>query len=159
MEKKNAFNIMLFVFIIILIFINSCTKSGKDSKVGILLKTDSDFSAMSVKEGKQKAFLNYFADDGVMLRDNAYPIVGRDSLISLFSKRADSTFILSWKPVFEKIAESGELGYTYGYYTSTVKVTGVVSRGTYLTIWKKEKDGTWKFVLDTGTDGLPDKEK
>jgi ketosteroid isomerase-like protein len=114
---------------------------------------------MSVKEGKQKAFLNYFADDGVMLRDNAYPIVGRDSLISLFSKRADSTFILSWKPVFEKIAESGELGYTYGYYTSTVKVTGVVSRGTYLTIWKKEKDGTWKFVLDTGTDGLPDKEK
>lgn len=47
MEKKNAFNIMLFVFIIILIFINSCTKSEKESKAGVLLKTDSDFSVMT----------------------------------------------------------------------------------------------------------------
>ena len=159
MEKKNAFNIMLFVFIIILIFINSCTKGVKESKVGDLMKTDNDFSAMSVKEGMQKAFLYYFADSGVMLRDNGYPIVGKDSLLSLFSGRSDTSYILSWKPVFEKIAESGELGYTYGYYSSKVKVTGAVSRGTYLTIWKRQKDGTWKFVLDTGTSGLPDESK
>jgi ketosteroid isomerase-like protein len=73
----------------------------------------------------------------------------------LFSGRTDTTFILSWKPAFEMIAESGELGYTYGYYTRTIKATGVVSRGTYVTIWKKQKDGSWKFVLDTGTEGLP----
>jgi ketosteroid isomerase-like protein len=159
MRKKNVFNIMLFVFIIILFLIISCTKSGKEPKAGILMKTDSDFSTVSVTKGMQKAFLDYFAESGVMLRDNAYPIIGRDSLVSIFSNRTDTSFTLSWNPVYEKIAKSGELGYTYGIYSRTIKSTGVVSRGTYVTIWEKQKDGTWKFVMDTGTDGLPEKSK
>ena len=159
MKKKNGFNIMLFVLIINLFFMISCTKGSKQTPSGVLLKADNDFSMMSGKEGMQKAFLAYFADNGVMLRDNGFPIVGHDSLISLFSGRADTAFVLSWKPVFEKIADSGELGYTYGFYTRTIKATGVVSRGTYVTIWEKQKDRTWKFVLDTGTDGLPEESK
>jgi ketosteroid isomerase-like protein len=106
MRKKNGFNIMLFVLIIILFFVISCSEGSKQNFAGALL-------------------------------------------------RADTSFILSWKPAFEKIAASGELGYTYGYYTRTIKSTGVVSRGTYVTIWVKQKDGSWKFVLDAGTDGLP----
>jgi len=51
MKKKNGVNIMLFVFIINLIFILSCAETSKKSVPGILLQTDSDFSAMSVKEG------------------------------------------------------------------------------------------------------------
>jgi ketosteroid isomerase-like protein len=156
MKKKNGFNIMLFVLIIIQIFMISCIKSVKQTSAGELMKADIDFSGMSVREGMQKAFLTFFAEKGVMLRDNAYPVMGKDSLISLFSKRTDTTFILSWKPLFEKVAESGELGYTYGIYARTIKATGKVSRGTYVTIWEKEKDGKWKFVMDTGTDGLPE---
>jgi ketosteroid isomerase-like protein len=30
----------------------------------------------------------------------------------------------------------------------------VVYQGTYTTFWKKDKKGKWKFVLDTGNDGL-----
>jgi ketosteroid isomerase-like protein len=159
MKKKNGFNIMLFVLIINLFFMISCTKSSKQVPSGILMKADLDFSSLSVKEGMQKAFLTYFAESGVMLRDNAYPVMGRDSLISLFSIRKDTAFILAWKPVFEKIAESGELGYTYGIYTRTIKATGAISKGTYVTIWEKQKDGTWKFVMDTGTEGLPEESK
>jgi ketosteroid isomerase-like protein len=156
MKKKNGFNIMLFVLIINLFFMNSCTKNSKQSMAGVLMKADNDFSEMSVKEGMQKAFLAWFADSAVMLRDNDYPLVGKNSLISLFSKRADTSFILSWKPVFEKIAKSGDLGYTYGFYTRTIKTSGEVSKGTYVTIWEKQKDGKWKFVMDTGTEGLPE---
>jgi ketosteroid isomerase-like protein len=159
MIKKNVFNIMLFVFIIILFLIISCTKSIKESPSGVLLKADSDFSAMSVKEGMQKAFLSYFADNGVMLRNNGYPITGKDSLISFLSERTDTSFTLAWRPVYEKIAGSGELGYTYGIYTRTIKSTGSETRGTYVTIWEKQKDGSWKFVMDTGTEGLPEGSK
>jgi ketosteroid isomerase-like protein len=28
--------------------------------------------------------------------------------------------------------------------------------GTYTSIWKKEKNGKWKFVLDTGNEGIGD---
>ena len=69
MKKKNGVNIMLFVFIINLIFILSCSKSIKNTPAGILLQTDRDFSAMSEKEGMFKAFLFYIAEDGVILTE------------------------------------------------------------------------------------------
>ena len=156
MKKKNGFNIMLFVFIINLILILSCTKINKKDAPGILLTTDSEFSAMSVKSGMHKAFLSYIADSGVLLRNNSYPLRGRQSLGNLFEKGSDTAFVLEWEPVFEKLSESGDLGYTYGIFKSTVKKTGDISKGTYVTVWEKQKDGTWKFVLDTGTQGLPD---
>jgi hypothetical protein len=116
MKKKNGFNIMLFVLIINLFFAISCINNSKSISSGVLLKTDLDFSKMSETSGMHKAFLAYFADSGVMLQDNGYPLVSKDSLISLFSKRSDSTFTLSWRPVYEKVAMSGEQGYTYVFY-------------------------------------------
>jgi ketosteroid isomerase-like protein len=154
MKKKNGVNIMLFVFIIILIGILSCTKSAKNPPTGILLQTDRDFSAMSVKEGMFKAFLYYIADDGVILRNNSFPSKGKETLKDRFANKSDTSFILSWEPLFEKISESRDLGYTYGIHTNTDKSTGEITKGTYITIWQKQTDGSWKFVLDTGTQGL-----
>jgi ketosteroid isomerase-like protein len=157
MKKKNGFNIMLFVFIINLICILSCSKNPKSPSPGILLQTDRDFSAMSVREGMFKAFLFYIADSGVILRNNSFPAKGKSDLSARFSGKTDTTFVLSWEPLFEKISESGDLGYTYGLHTNTDRLTGEITRGTYITIWQKQIDGSWKFVLDTGTQGLPEK--
>ena len=63
MRKKHGVNIMLFVIIIILIGILSCSKGPKNQTADILLQTNRDFSTKSVKEGRHKAFLNYIADD------------------------------------------------------------------------------------------------
>jgi ketosteroid isomerase-like protein len=156
MKKKNGFNLMLFVFIINLFMILSCTKSGKISSSGVLIQTDRDFSAMSVRDGMFKAFLTYIAEDGVIMRDNSLPSRGKESLKEYYTGKSDTSFILSWEPVYEKISASGELGYTYGMWTNTGKSTNQVSKGTYVTIWLKQDDGNWRFVLDTGTQGLPD---
>jgi ketosteroid isomerase-like protein len=159
MKKKNGINIMLFVFIIILIVILCCVKSTKNLPVGVLLQADRDFSAMSVREGTFKAFLTYIAEDGVILRNNAYPSKGKESLRQRFEGKSDTPFILSWEPLFEKISESGDLGYTYGIHSNTNKTTGEITKGTYITIWQKQTDGNWKYVLDTGTQGLPEESK
>jgi ketosteroid isomerase-like protein len=156
MRKKNGFNIMLFVFIFSLIFILNCTRSGKNEDTGSLLQADRDFSEMSVKKGMFSAFLFYMAEDGVILRDNSLPSKGKEALRERFAGRSDTSFVLSWDPLFEKISASGELGYTYGIHTNLEKATGTITRGTYITIWQKQTDGSWKFVLDTGTQGLPD---
>jgi ketosteroid isomerase-like protein len=159
MKKKNGINIMLFVFIMNAIFILSCSRAFKNRSEGSLLKADRDFSEMSVREGMFKAFLFYMADDGVILRDNSYPSKGKEDLRKRFEGRSDTSFVLSWDPIYEKISDSGELGYTYGTHSTLDKATGTITRGTYLTIWKKQSDGSWKFVLDTGTQGLPEAEK
>jgi ketosteroid isomerase-like protein len=155
MKKKNGFNIILFVFIINLIFILSCTRNIKNQSSGILLQTDRHFSEMSVKGGMFKAFLFYIAEDGVILRDNSFPSKGKNTLREHFSGKSDSSFVLSWEPLSETISESGEIGYTYGIHKTLDKSTGKITSGTYVTIWKKQSDGNWKFVLDTGTEGLP----
>ena len=155
MEKKNGFNTMLFVIISNLFVSLSCTNNNKKMAEGILLEVDREFSSMSQREGMHKAFLSFIADSGVLLRNNAYPLKGRNNLARLFEGGSDTSFILTWEPVFEKISGEGNLGYTYGIFTEKVKSTGEVQRGTYVTIWEKQEDGSWKFVLDTGTQGLP----
>ena len=154
MRKKNGVNIMLFVIIIILIGILSCSKGPKNQTAGILLQTDRDFSAMSVKEGRHKAFLYYIADDGVILRNNSYPVKSKKILEEQFAGKSDSSFVLSWVPLYEKVSESGDIGYTYGIRTNSTKSTGEITKGTYVTIWQKQIDGNWKFVLHTDNQGL-----
>jgi ketosteroid isomerase-like protein len=156
MKKKNGFNIMLFVFIINLIFILSCTKGGKSNSSGSLLQVDKDFSEMSMKDGMFKAFLFYIAEDGVILSDNSFPTKGKAALIESFAGRSDTSFVLTWDPLYEKISDSGDLGYTYGIHSTLNRATGQITKGTYITVWLEQADGSWKFVLDTGTQGLPD---
>jgi ketosteroid isomerase-like protein len=159
MKSKNGVNIMLFVFITISICIISCQKNASKTETGILIKTDRDFSSMSEKEGMFKAFLSYIAEDGVILRDNSYPSKGKTSLKAYYEGKSDTSILLTWEPLFESISGSNDLGYTYGIYTSKLKTTGNISKGTYITIWRKQSDGSWKFVLDSGTQGLPDIKK
>ncbi|MGC1452130.1 MAG: nuclear transport factor 2 family protein, partial [Candidatus Sulfotelmatobacter sp.] len=60
---------------------------------------------------------------------------------------------LTWTPVGADISGSGDLGYTYGNYEFHAKAKDgkpVVQYGKYTSIWKQQKDGSWKVVLDMG---------
>jgi len=50
-------------------------------------------------------------------------------------------------------SEAGDLGYTLGTWRSTRyndAGRGHVSTGKYVTIWRKQADGSWKVVFDGG---------
>lgn len=158
MKKKNGFNIMLFVFITIFLTGLSCRKTNKTPASEILMRTDREFSSMSASQGMHKAFLHFIADSGVLLRDQSFPLKGRNNLYGLFEKSSDTSFILTWEPLYGKISASGDLGYTYGIFIKKLKTTGEESRGSYVTIWEKQSGGSWRFVLDSGTQGLPAEE-
>lgn len=122
-----------------------------------MMQTDIDFSNRSVEVGSHKAFIEFAAHDVVLLKPNSFPIVGINALEQSYVGKSDSTYKLTWKPSYAKIAKSGELGYTYGIWNLEVlsgEYQGVISQGTYATIWEKNEKGEWRFVLDTGNDGL-----
>ena len=79
------------------------------------------------------------------------PIIGANA-IDFLSQVNDSSYTLTWSPAGAGIATSEDLGYSYGIYKLELKDT--VLRGTYVSIWKKQKDGTWKFILDSGNEGI-----
>jgi ketosteroid isomerase-like protein len=70
---------------------------------------------------------------------------GRDAIGAAFADFPTDA-ILEWVPVAANIAASGDLGCTVG--EALVRARGSYSK--YLTIWKRQPDGAWKFVADGG---------
>jgi ketosteroid isomerase-like protein len=61
---------------------------------------------------------------------------------------------LSWTPTRGEVVGAGDLGYTTGRSVFRGKGSnGVVTerKGEYLTVWRKQRDGTWKVIFDTGS--------
>ncbi|MEE4196361.1 MAG: DUF4440 domain-containing protein [Bacteroidales bacterium] len=145
---------------LLLLFIWSCKPSvDLEQEKQRMLQTDKDFSSRSVEVGNHQAFLEYAAPDVVLLKPDAYPIVGKPALKKMYDELTDTNYRLTWQPSYAKIAQSGDLGYTFGIYLLEVtdgKQKGAIQRGTYCTIWEKTAQGTWRFVLDTGNPGLGD---
>ena len=126
------------------------TLTGKTADVSEILKIDKEFSTMSKHVGIKKAYLEYMSDEGVLLRPDFLPISGA-AAIDYLSTLADEEYELSWEPQGGMIADSGELGFTYGVYS--LKTDDITYEGTYLNIWKK-RGGRWKYVLNTSNTGI-----
>jgi ketosteroid isomerase-like protein len=140
-----------YVVLFLIYFFVGCNKQMGLTMNNELIETDRAFSALCKEKGMNHAFLSYAAEDAVMLRSKSFPIVGKKKIESLFHGD-DTGFEFSWEPLYANVAKSGELGYTYGTY-KIIKGESIQA-GTYVSIWKKNNSGEWKFVLDSGNEGL-----
>lgn len=138
------------------LFVTSCTdSSNKDSMVrwkNEILKTEQDFADLVREEGIRTGFLAYAADSAVLMRNDSL-ILGREGITAYFNNQSmdDNSISLTWEPDFVDVSASGDLGYTYGHYTFTyIDSSGskVNHRGVFHTVWKKQSDGSWRFVWD-----------
>lgn len=132
----------------------SCnTGNRQENNAETLIEADLAFSEMSREMGMNRAFIEFCADEAVLLRENAMPLKGAGMIAKALSQSNDSAFTLTWVPLHAMVAKSGDLGYTYGTFTMTLKETGTSSRGSYVSVWIQEED-SWKWVLDSGNEGL-----
>lgn len=118
-----------------------------------LLQTDIAFSALSREKGMRVAFATYIDSGGMLLRPNSLPVAGAAAIASINAQGQDG-FSLTWKPDSAVVSAAADLGYTYGVYTMHRFAADTVLYGTYVSIWKKQPDGQWKFVLDSGNEGI-----
>jgi ketosteroid isomerase-like protein len=150
MRRRQLFQNPIYLFLGSLLFISCAASKGSRVSPDVLLKADTDFSNLSKAKGLRTAFLQYIDDSAVLLKPNQFPIIGPAA--KEFYQNASDATDLTWAPQAAYLARSGDLGYTYGIWTIAAKDTTL--QGTYVTIWKKQNDGTWKFVLDTGNSGV-----
>ncbi|MGB3861305.1 MAG: nuclear transport factor 2 family protein [Candidatus Aminicenantaceae bacterium] len=116
-----------------------------------LLETDRLFSQASKEKGFAGAFALFLSEEARVFQNNFPPIVGRDAIMKFMAENATGT--ITWEPYFVEMSASADLGYTLGKYQSTVSSDSgkkTVSYGHYVTIWKKQPDGSWKVVFDSG---------
>jgi ketosteroid isomerase-like protein len=157
LQKKIILS--LTAFLMIAFFITSCDQlkpnQEKVTSADEVVNADIAFSDMSRQVGMKKAFMEYIGNDGVLLRPDYLPIIGADA-IDFLSQINDTAFKLTWTPTKGGISQSGDLGYTYGVYELTTADT--ILKGTYVNVWKKQSDGSWKFIVDSGNPGISSNE-
>jgi ketosteroid isomerase-like protein len=107
-----------------------------------------------------EALISPWADDAVFLGDGMPRVSGKPAIRKVWGDMGRLPgFSIRWKPDGATVAASGELGYTFGsneFTFNDAKGDLVTTRGKYLTIWRKQPDGSWKGVMDMGnSDGPP----
>lgn len=108
--------------------------------------------AKDVAERGGKAFADWFAEDGVVLGNGQAPVIGRVA-IAKSTTWSPKDYQLTWTPTEAAMSPSGDMGYTWGHFEGHSKDANgnpVTTSGRYMTIWRKEPDGQWKVVLDSG---------
>lgn len=117
-----------------------------------LKQLEGEFMKAAAEKGSA-GYMSYYADDSVEVPNGAPLIQGKIEIAKTMGFLDDKNNRLTWSPVGADISSSGDLGYTYGTFEfRSVGRDGkpVVDHGKYTSIWKLQKDGSWKVVLDMG---------
>jgi uncharacterized protein (TIGR02246 family) len=125
------------------------TVSAREKEIRAL---ESDMMAAAIDKGAA-GYLSFYAEDAVELPNGAQMILGKESIGKTMTFLDDKNNRLTWSPVHVDVSTSGDLAYSFGNYEFRfVGKDGkpTVEHGKYTTIWKKQKDGKWKVVLDMG---------
>jgi ketosteroid isomerase-like protein len=120
----------------------------------LIVKSDAAF-AQSVAEKNREKFLSFIADVTTFNGGSPNELHGRDAVMKAWADffSADGP-TLSWTPIKGEVVGAGDVGYTTGRSVLRQKGTDrkvTERRGQYVTIWRKQTDGSWKVVFDTGS--------
>lgn len=81
------------------------------------------------------------------------PTAIRELFAPLF---ADPGFEITWAPTGTEVASSGDFGYTFGDWRTSMPTAGgeggevSQSEGKYVTVWQRDQDGRWRVIVDIG---------
>jgi ketosteroid isomerase-like protein len=142
----------LFAGLIVLAATRPAVSAPPQATADTLKQLEGEFMQAAAEKGSA-GYMSYYADDAVEVPNGAPLIQGKVNIAKGMGLLDDKNNSLTWAPVGADISASGDLGYTYGTFEFRSKDkdgNAVVDHGKYTSIWKKQKDGNWKVVLDMG---------
>jgi ketosteroid isomerase-like protein len=140
MRAGAFFLVMLFAALI------GCAHEPDSAAVTSVMQADRDFAVRAQAVGLGAAFAEYAAPDALIFRAGVGPIRGRAAIGESFAGTEGAT--LAWAPEAAEVAASGELAFTWGWFTFTTR-DGKSSTGNYVSVWRRI-DGHWRYVIDLG---------
>lgn len=141
------------IFVLLLLF-TSCGEK-KPVEPDTLKKQISDaekaFESMAKEKGIAEAFAYYADESAVIRRQNDTLVKGKEGIRNFYSGNFYKNASVTWSPDFIEVSDNGDMAYTYGKYLWQSKDSSgkpVEFRGVFHTVWKKQKDGSWRYVWD-----------
>ncbi|NMO22297.1 nuclear transport factor 2 family protein [Pyxidicoccus fallax] len=113
---------------------------------------DSAFSDQSVREGMGIAFGAWAAPNAV-IPSGPTGFFGQEAVVSGYAPITRDKVELRWEPKLGGAASSGDMAYTVGRAVS-ISPGQDGKPGTsyikYLSVWRRQPDGQWRYVADSG---------
>src|SRR5215510_963929 len=133
-----------------LVFVTTSLAQQTVSPLKSLVETEQAFSKAAEVQGTREAFVAFIADDGILYRPTA--VNGKQWMKDHPLPPSPTRNLLAWQPIFARVASAGDLGYTTGpwEFKENIKDEKPSGYGNFVTVWKKQPDGAWKFVVDLG---------
>ena len=143
----------LLLLLLVFCFLGGSTAAQKKTGVNDLrsmVETERAFARMSEEKGTREAFAAFIADEGILFRPTA--VLGKKWMQENPLPPSTTRPLLAWQPIFAFVSSAGDLGYTTGpwQYKRDIKDAQPTAFGNFMTVWKKQADGSWKFALDLG---------
>ena len=146
---KTIFKVLLFA--ILISACNSSTVNNAAAAKEEVAKAEKDFAEMAAQKGIAEAFWFFADSNAVVKRGNDSLIKGKEGIRNFYPRDFYKSASVKWSPDFIDASANGDLAYTYGKYVWRSKdSSGTVNEiaGVFHTVWKKQKDGSWKYVWD-----------
>ena len=106
-------------------------------------KADAEYARVAASQGHAAAFAAVAADDALLLRAGAFPVRGREAARDTLAAHAATEQLMS---TAQFIADSGDLGYTYG--TLVARSAAGTDSSYYLHIWHRDGRRPWQLAFE-----------
>lgn len=142
-------------FIILLLVINGCcpkaeTKNRAYTRLQII-KTEKDFEKLVAEKGLAEGFYQFADSNAVIKREHDTLIIGKKNIKNYYLNIQHQNATVTWSPDAVIVSDGGDMASSYGKYEWSFKdVSGreKVLKGVFHTVWKRQKDGSWKYIWD-----------
>ncbi len=131
--------------------------SAKEKLKAEVAAMEDAFCNMAKTQGLLAAFQHFAAPDVAFIDTDPRKWRGPAAVLERIGPDQPGQS-LTWSASFTDVSDDGTLGYNYGRYESKrTKPDGTesVHTGWFLTIWKRQPDGSWKYVMDNGAPDRP----
>jgi uncharacterized protein (TIGR02246 family) len=150
--KATTFFKSLFITTLLLLTC-SCQPKKVDTKEESekLMQTSRDWSTAANSRDIEKT-VSYWTDDAILYSAGEPELKGKKAIREMVeTSLKNPNFNISWEPISAEVSESGDMGYLLEKSKIVMKdSTGKEKIMTFkgVTIWKKQKDGSWKNAID-----------
>jgi ketosteroid isomerase-like protein len=144
---------LLLVFSLLLGAISLSAAPDKVQLKKELAAMEDAFCAMAKEKGLLAAFTHFAAPDVSFLDIDPRKWRGYEAVRERMGPDQPGVSV-TWSAYFTDVSDDGTLGYNYGRYEWREPGKDgkeIVATGWFLTIWKRQPDGTWRYVMDQGS--------
>ena len=140
---------------VLLLVLNGCSpKSEKKNLAYVklqIVKAEKDFEKLVAEKGLAEGFSQFADSNAVIKRENDTLIIGKINIKNYYSNPKYQDKSVTWTPDAITVSDAGDMASSYGKYVWTSKDSSgkvQISKGIFHTVWKKQKDGSWKYIWD-----------